>query len=88
MKRLVEGGLPVRWAAADEVYGRSGDFRAGLRGLGLSYVVIIPCDYQVTFAKNKVTRADRAVSEAVSEQRSAGNGTKGPRYADWALGRR
>jgi SRSO17 transposase len=85
VKRLVEGGLPVRWAAADEVYGRSGDFRAGLRGLGLSYVVIIPCDYQVTFAVNKVTRADRAVSEAVFEQRSAGNGTKGPRYADWAL---
>ena len=42
------------WAAADEVYGRSGEFRAALRGLGLSYVVIIPCDYQVTFAKNKV----------------------------------
>jgi hypothetical protein len=32
-----------------------------------------------------VTRADQAVSEAVFEQRSAGNGTKGPRYADWAL---
>jgi hypothetical protein len=34
---------------------------------------------------NKATRADRAVSEAVFEQRSCGNGTKGPRYADWAL---
>jgi hypothetical protein len=85
VRRLVQGGLPVRWAAADEVYGRSGDFRAALRGLGLSYVVIIPCDYQVAFAVNKVTRADQAVPEAVFEQRSAGNGTKGPRYADWAL---
>ena len=85
MKRLVAGGLRVLWAAADEVYGRSGEFRAALRALGLSYVVIIPCDYQVTFARNKATRADRAVSEAVFEQRSAGNGTKGPRYADWAL---
>jgi hypothetical protein len=75
----------VLGAAADEVYGRSGEFRAALRGLGLSYVVIIPCDYQVTFARNKVTRADQAVSEAVFEQRSAGNGTKGPRYAEWAL---
>ena len=85
VKRLVAGGLRVLWAAADEVYGRSGEFRAALRGLGLSYVVIIPCDYQVTFAKNKVTRADQAIREAVFEQRSAGNGTKGPRYADWAL---
>ena len=85
VKRLVAGGLRVLWAAADEVYGRSGEFRDALRGLGLSYVVIIPCDYQVTFARNKVTRADQAVREAVFEQRSAGNGTKGPRYAGWAL---
>jgi hypothetical protein len=85
VRRLVAGGLRVLRAAADEVHGRSGELRAALRGLGLSYVVIIPCDYQVTFARNKVTRADQAVSEAVFERRSAGNGTKGPRYADWAL---
>ena len=72
VKRLVAGGLRVLWAAADEVYGRSGEFRDALRGLGLSYVVIIPCDYQVTFARNKVTRADQAIREAVFEQRSAG----------------
>ncbi len=85
VKRLVKGGLRVLWAAADEVYGRSSDFRDVLRGLGLAYVVIIPCDYKVTFARNKVTRADQAVSEAVFERRSCGNGTKGPRYAGWAL---
>lgn len=84
-KRLVSGGLRVLWAAADEVYGRSGDFRAALRGLGLAYLVIIPCDYRVTFAQDKVTRADQAVRDAVFEMRSCGNGTKGPRYADWAL---
>ena len=39
----------------------------------------------ITVAKNKVTRADQAVREAVFEQRSCGNGAKGPRYADWAL---
>ena len=70
VKRLVAGGLRVLWAAANEVYGRSGEFRAALRGLGLSYVVIIPCDYHITFARSKVTRADQAVSEAVFEQRS------------------
>jgi hypothetical protein len=85
VKRLVAGGLRVLWAAADEVYGRSGDFRAGLRALGLSYVAIVPCDTMIAFAENKVTRADKAVSEAVFESRTAGNGSKGPRYADWAL---
>lgn len=85
VKRLVAGGLRVMWAAADEVYGRSGDFRAGLRALGLSYVAIVSCDTMITFARNKVTRADQAIHEAVFERRSAGNGSKGPRWADWAL---
>jgi SRSO17 transposase len=85
VKRLMAAGLRVTWAAADEVYGRCGEFRAALRALGLAYVVIIPCDYRVTVARNTVIRADAAVACAVFEQRSCGNGTKGPRYGDWAL---
>src|SRR5271165_5354037 len=84
-ERLVKAGLRVLWAAADEVYGRSGEFRAALRALSLAYVVIIPCDYRVTLAKDTVIRADQAVNGAVFERRSCGNGTKGPRYGDWAL---
>jgi SRSO17 transposase len=85
VKRLMAAGTRVLWAAADEVYGRSGEFRAALRAAGLAYVVIIPCDYRVTLAKNTVIRADEAVAGAVFERRSCGNGTKGPRYSDWAL---
>ena len=85
VRRLIAGGLRVLWAAADEVYGRCGDFRAALRALGLAYVVIVPCDSVITLAKNKVARADQAIHEAVFERRSCGNGAKGPRYADWAL---
>jgi SRSO17 transposase len=84
-KRLMAAGLRVTWAAADEVYGRSGEFRAALRALSLAYVVIIPCDYRVTLAKNTVIRADQAIAGALFERRSCGNGTKGPRYGDWAL---
>ena len=84
-KRLMAAGLRVMWAAADEVYGRCGEFRAALRALGLSYVVIIPCDYRVTLARNTIIRADQAIPDAVFERRSCGNGTKGPRYGDWAL---
>ena len=85
LKRLMAAGIRAMWAAADEVYGRSGEFRAACRALSLAYVVIIPCDYQVTLAKDKVIRADQAISGAVFERRSCGNGTKGPRYSDWAL---
>jgi SRSO17 transposase len=85
VKRLAAAGLRVFWVAADEVYGRCGEFRDACRALNLAYVVIIPCDYRVTLAKNKVIRADEALSDAVFERRSCGNGTKGPRYGDWAL---
>jgi Transposase DDE domain len=39
----------------------------------------------VTVAKGTTVRAEEAISGAVFEQRSCGNGEKGPRYADWAL---
>ena len=58
-KRLMAAGIRATWAAADEVYGRCGEFRAALRSLGLSYVVIIPCDYRVTLAKNKSSALTR-----------------------------
>lgn len=85
LKRLTAAGVRVTWAAADEVYGRCSEFRDTCRLLSLAYVVIIPCDYRVTIAKDKAIRADEAISDAVFERRSCGNGTKGPRYGDWAL---
>ena len=85
LKRLAASGLRVCWVAADEVYGRCGAFRGACRALSLSYVVIIPCDYRITLASGTVIRADQAVKDAVFEERSCGNGTKGPRYGDWAL---
>jgi SRSO17 transposase len=60
VKRLKAAGLPALWAAADEVYGRSGDFRRACQACGLAYVVIIPCDYQVTTSAGTVIRADEA----------------------------
>jgi len=85
VKRLAASGLRVLWVAADEVYGRCREFRDTLRALSLAYVVIIPCDYRITLAKGTVVRADQAVAGAAFERRSCGNGTKGPRYSDWAL---
>jgi SRSO17 transposase len=86
VRKLVSLGIRFCWVAADEVYGRSKDFRDACRVLGLSYVVIVPCDYKVTLARGAgPVRADEAAVRAVFETRSGGNGTKGPRYSDWAL---
>ena len=50
LDRLVAAGSPARWAAFDEVYGRSEPLRKKAAGHGLAYVAIIPCDYQLTAA--------------------------------------
>jgi hypothetical protein len=52
---------------------------------GLAYVAIIPRDYQVTMPSGTAIRADQAVKDAIFERRSCGNGSKGPRYGDWAM---
>ena len=86
VKAIIERGVRVCWVAADEVYGRSGDSRAACRALLLSYVVIVPCDCRVTLAKGAApAHAEDAARDAVFERRSAGNGTKGPRWGWWAL---
>lgn len=85
VRRIIASGIRICWAAADEVYGRCADFRAGLRALRLPYAVIVPCSQPVTLPGGVKIRADQAVPGLVFEERSAGDGEKGPRYADWAL---
>jgi Transposase DDE domain len=51
----------------------------------LAYVGIIPCDYPIRLPSGAAIRADQAVADAVFERRSCGNGSKGPRYSDWAM---
>ena len=85
LKRLLDAGLPAKWAAYDEVYGRSGELRRFCESRNLAYVAVVPCDFRVALPSGAVVRADEAVRDAVFERRSCGNGSKGPRFADWAL---
>jgi SRSO17 transposase len=70
---------------AMKVYGRSEKLRKACARARLAYVATIPCDYQITMPSGAVIRADQAVKDAVFERRSCGNGSKGPRYSDWAM---
>ncbi len=85
LTRLLDAGLPAKWAAYDEVYGRSSELRRFCESRNLAYVAVVPCDFRVTLPSRAVIRADEAVRDAAFELRSCGNGSKGPRFADWAL---
>ena len=85
LERLLDAGLPAQWAAYDEVYGRSGELRRFCESRNLAYVAVIPRDFRVTLPSGAVVRADEAIGNAAFERRSCGNGSKGPRFADWAL---
>jgi len=43
LERTTANGVRFRYLAADELYGRSREFRTGVAELGLVYVVEVPC---------------------------------------------
>ncbi|MFU8855233.1 IS701 family transposase, partial [Micromonospora sp. SL1-18] len=84
----LDAGVPAGWAAADEAYGNSAAFRAGLREHGLGYVLAVSCSHLIPIDGGKTrVRADRVAAElpdSAWQRRSAGAGSKGPRYYAWA----
>lgn len=85
LERLRKAGLPACWAAFDEVYGRSSELREACEAAGLPYVAIIPRDFRITLPSGAVIKAEDALTDALFERRSCGDGAKGPRFSDWAL---
>lgn len=82
-------GMPAAWVAADEAYGDSGAFRDGVAALGLGYVVAVSCDHRVPAwpGGKRRLRADRIAASLPAggwHRISAGTGSKGPRWYDWA----
>lgn len=89
LDRAVDGEVPARWVAGDEVYGADPQLRASIRGHGLGYVLQVASNRQVLVPSGAKIRADElaAMVPATAWQRySAGVGTKGPRWYSWAPG--
>ena len=84
-ERLLDVRMPARWIAFDEVYTRSSRLREACQERGLPYAGIAPRDFRITLPPGKAIKAQEALRDAVFERRSCGNGSKGPRYSDWAL---
>ncbi|MFG3423295.1 IS701 family transposase [Micromonospora sp. NPDC048063] len=81
-------GVPAGWAAADEAYGNSAAFRAHLREHQLGHVLAVSRSHLVPLDGGKTRiRADRIAADlpvSAWQRRSAGAGSKGPRFYEWA----
>ena len=85
----VAAGMPAAWVAADEAYGDNGALRAGVAKLGLGYVLAVSCTHRIPAwpGGKRRLRADQiaaALPRACWHRISAGTGSKGPRWYDWA----
>ena len=82
LARLVSTGMPLRWVAGDEVYGRSTRLRSECEHLALAYVFAVPSDHYLTTGPHTLPiTAVEAAKTAAFERRSCGKGSKGPRYS-------
>jgi SRSO17 transposase len=86
-KRLLErafaAGVPAAWVTADSIYGGDYKLRSWLEERQQPYVLAIPKNQRIGLT----TRADAAVARWTPDawQRlSAGEGSQGPRWYDWA----
>jgi SRSO17 transposase len=85
----VAARTPAAWVAGDEVYGDNGAFRAGVAKLGLGYVLAVSCDHRIPAfpgGKRRLRAGQIAaiVPAGCWHRISAGTGSKGPRWYDWA----
>jgi SRSO17 transposase len=90
-KRLLQAQVPIRWVVADTVYGNNQDLRDDLEGHDIFYALAVRCDEPVEImtplGRTRMTVAEaqaRFLQEHEWQRLSMGNGTKGPRWFDWA----
>jgi SRSO17 transposase len=84
--RALDAEVPARWVAGDEVYGADPGLRSDLEHRQVGYVLTVACDHRVNSLAVPL-RADEiatALPAAAWQRLSAGQGSKGPRFYDWA----
>jgi SRSO17 transposase len=91
VERVCQAQIPISWVVADTVYGSNQDLRDWLELSGYYFVLAVACDEPVEImtpdgrTRMTVTQAEARFLQAHDWQRlSMGEGTKGPRWFDWA----
>uniref|UniRef100_A0AAU3IF16 IS701 family transposase n=1 Tax=Streptomyces sp. NBC_01393 TaxID=2903851 RepID=A0AAU3IF16_9ACTN len=85
--RALDSGVPARWVAGDEVYGGNPTLRTALEQREFGSVLAVACDHRIATKAGEM-RADVLVEKMPKrswQTLSAGVGTKGHRFYDWAV---
>jgi SRSO17 transposase len=85
LARAFAADVPAAWVLGDTVYGHE-DLRQWLEEQGRSYVLAVPATYGVWTAGEQVEAQTLAAQlpEEAWTRLSAGEGSQGPRWYDWA----
>jgi len=86
LKRAWKAGVKAAWVTGDAVYGSDSHFRRTLESNGQSYVLAVRSDQRlwVGFSQIRVERIAAELPATAWGRASAGAGSKGPRWYDWA----
>jgi SRSO17 transposase len=87
LKRAWRAGFQAAWVTGDAVYGDDARLRRTLEANGQSYVLAVRCDLRlwVDLRQVRVDRIADALPASAWRKASAGAGSKGPRWYDWAV---
>jgi SRSO17 transposase len=85
--RALDAQVPARWVAGDEVYGNDPALRADLAHRRVGYVLAVAKDHRITtgIGVRKAVELAVRLPDRSWQRLSAGAGSKGHRYYDWAL---
>ena len=91
LARALTGGLHPAWVTGDEAYGNDRTLRRWLEARDQAFVLTIKCSehlwvlYAGAPRQLKVAAVADALPDTAWTRHSAGVGSKGPRWYDWAL---
>lgn len=86
LRRAFDGGVPAAWITGDTVYGTDPGLRPWLEAERRAYVLAVPKSHRVWLGERQAsaqTAAARVPADAWTRL-SAGDGSQGPRWYDWA----
>jgi len=83
----LDAGVPASFVTGDEVYGADSNLRAALEQRRVGYVMAVACSHRVPgpVGPQRADEITALLTRRSWQQRSAGNGSKGPRWYSWAL---
>lgn len=92
LQRIWDAQIPIAWVVSDSVYGENLDLRTWLEEHGYAYVLEVHCDEPVGImapdGRRRLMHVADVPTLVLSEQSwhrlSMSEGTKGPRWFDWA----